>query len=46
VIDLKSDNGTRVNGREIRPGIPVPLHPGDKINLGIWTAITIHQDKP
>jgi pSer/pThr/pTyr-binding forkhead associated (FHA) protein len=46
VTDLDSINGTRVNGRAIRPGIPVPLHLGDKINLGMWTAITVHPDEP
>jgi hypothetical protein len=41
VIDPGSENGTLLNGREIPPGIPVPLNPGDIIHLGAWTAIQI-----
>ena len=41
VIDPGSENGTEVNGREIPPGVPVPLNPGDVIHLGAWTAIQI-----
>ena len=41
VIDLGSVNGTVVNGWKIEPGRPVPLHDGDLIILGMWTAITI-----
>jgi serine/threonine protein kinase len=40
VVGLGS-NGTRVNGREIPPGVPVPLRDGDRINLGAWTRITM-----
>jgi pSer/pThr/pTyr-binding forkhead associated (FHA) protein len=41
LTDLGSVNGTMVNGRKIDPGTPVPLHDGDRINIGMWTAITI-----
>ena len=41
VIDPGSENGTLVNGREIPPGVPVPLGEGDVIHLGAWTAIQI-----
>jgi hypothetical protein len=41
VIDPGSENGTLLNGREIPPGLPVPLNPGDIIHLGAWTAIQI-----
>ena len=41
VIDPGSENGTLVNGREIPPGVPVPLSEGDVIYLGAWTAIHI-----
>ena len=41
VIDPGSENGTQVNGREIPPGVPVPLTRGDIIHLGAWTAIQI-----
>ncbi|HEX8005246.1 MAG TPA: FHA domain-containing serine/threonine-protein kinase [Trebonia sp.] len=41
VIDSGSPNGTLVNGKEIPPGVPVPLADGDRIHIGAWTAITI-----
>jgi serine/threonine protein kinase len=41
VIDPGSENGTLLNGREIPPGLPVPLNPGDIIHLGAWTAVQI-----
>ncbi len=43
VIDPGSANGTLLNGTEIGVGDQVPLHDGDRINLGAWTAITVHQ---
>ena len=42
VLDPGSANGTLVNGTEIPTGVQVPLHDGDRINLGGWTAITVH----
>jgi len=42
VLDPGSANGTLVNGTEIPTGDPVPLHDGDRINVGAWTAITVH----
>ena len=41
VIDLGTENGITVNGRDVPPGDSVPLHPGDRIHLGAWTKITI-----
>jgi hypothetical protein len=41
VVDPGSENGTLVNGSEIRPGEAVALHDGDRIHLGAWTALTI-----
>jgi hypothetical protein len=41
VTDLGSASGTMVNGRKIEPGTAVPLHDGDRITIGWWTAITI-----
>ena len=41
VVDLGSDNGIVVNGRDVRSGDTVPLRPGDRIHLGAWTRITI-----
>ncbi len=43
VLDPGSANGTLVNGSEIGFGDQVPLHDGDRINLGAWTAITVHR---
>ena len=42
VLDPGSANGTLVNGTEIPTGVQVPLHDGDRINLGGWTSITVH----
>ena len=44
VLDPGSANGTLVNGSEIGVGDQVPLHDGDRINLGAWTAITLYRD--
>jgi pSer/pThr/pTyr-binding forkhead associated (FHA) protein len=43
VLDPGSANGTLVNGAEIGVGDQVPLRDGDRINLGAWTAITVHR---
>ena len=43
VVDPGSENGTLVNDKEITAGVEVPLHDGDRIHLGAWTVITIHQ---
>jgi hypothetical protein len=43
VLDPGSENGTLVNDQEIATGVQVPLHDGDRIHLGAWTAITIHR---
>jgi FHA domain len=43
VLDPGSANGTLVNGTEVRVGDQVPLHDGDRINLGAWTAITVYR---
>ena len=43
VVDPGSANGTFVNGTEITVGEQVWLHDGDRINLGAWTAITVHR---
>ncbi len=44
LLDLGSANGTLLNGREIATGDLTPLHDGDQINLGAWTAITVHHE--
>ena len=41
IVDPGSENGTLLNGTEIPRGTPVPLHDGDRIHLGAWTALTI-----
>ncbi|MFG0306510.1 MAG: SpoIIE family protein phosphatase [Phycisphaerales bacterium JB040] len=38
VTDLRSRHGTRVNGRAIEPGLPVPIAPGDRIEFGVWAC--------
>jgi len=43
VLDPGSANGTLVNGSEIGVGDQVALNDGDRINLGAWTAITVHR---
>ena len=43
VLDPGSANGTLVNGTEVPTGVQVPLRDGDRINLGAWTAITVHR---
>jgi hypothetical protein len=32
-----------VNDKEITTGVEVPLHDGDRINIGAWTVITIRR---
>ena len=44
VADLLSANGTRVNGVEILAGAAHPLAPGDIIELGRWTRLTVGRD--
>ena len=44
LLDLGSANGTLINGREIAAGDVIPLRDGDRINLGAWTAITVHHE--
>jgi pSer/pThr/pTyr-binding forkhead associated (FHA) protein len=44
VLDPGSANGTLLNGQEIAPGDMIPLHDGDRINLGAWTAITLRRE--
>jgi serine/threonine protein kinase len=41
VVDLGTENGITVNGRDIPKGDSVSLRPGDRIHLGAWTKITI-----
>jgi serine/threonine-protein kinase len=41
VTDQETPNGTQVNGREIPANEAVRLRPGDYINLGVWTRITL-----
>ena len=42
VFDPGSANGTLLNGRKLAIGDPARLHDGDRINLGVWTVITVH----
>jgi hypothetical protein len=43
VLDPGSANGTMLNGRQLVVGELVPLQDGDRINVGAWTAITVHR---
>ena len=38
VSDMKSTNGTYINGRRIDANVPTPLNEGDKIRFGGYTA--------
>jgi hypothetical protein len=42
ILDHGSANGTLLNGTEVTPNERARLHDGDQINLGTWTALTIH----
>jgi serine/threonine-protein kinase len=44
VVDLGTENGITVNGKDVPSGDSVPLRPGDRIHLGAWTKITISRD--
>jgi pSer/pThr/pTyr-binding forkhead associated (FHA) protein len=43
VLDSGSANGTLLNGREIATGDLITLREGDRINLGVWTVISVHR---
>jgi hypothetical protein len=43
VLDPGSANGTQVNGAEIARDEQVPLHEGDRINVGAWTVLTVRR---
>jgi len=43
LLDSGSANGTFLNDRKIAIGDLVALREGDRINLGAWTAITVHR---
>ena len=46
VLDPGSANGMQVNGRDIAPGVRIPLCDGDRICLGAWTVLTIQAPVP
>lgn len=39
--DMKSTNGTYVNGRRIEPNVPTPLNDGDKVRFGGYTVYVV-----
>ena len=43
VVDLGSANGTRLNEAEepLEAETEIPVKPGDRIHLGVWTTITV-----
>jgi pSer/pThr/pTyr-binding forkhead associated (FHA) protein len=38
IQDMKSTNGTYVNGRRLEPNVPTPLNDGDKVRFGGFTV--------
>lgn len=44
LVDTGSANGTYVNGsrERVARNALVPLAPGDRIRIGMWTSITVH----
>lgn len=45
LVDPGSTNGTIVNGAEpVASNVEVPLHPGDRLYIGAWTAITLRKE--
>jgi pSer/pThr/pTyr-binding forkhead associated (FHA) protein len=40
-LDLGSNNGTKLNDKDLTPGVRVPLTNGDELRLGRWTLIRI-----
>ena len=45
LVDLNSANGTRLNGAEdpIPVETEIPVKPGDRIHLGVWTTLTLEE---
>lgn len=45
LVDLDSANGTRLNGAEdpVPPETEIPVKPGDRIHLGVWTTLTLQE---
>lgn len=41
LIAFGSLNGTKLNGAEIEPHVPMPLADGDVITIGIWTRLVV-----
>lgn len=48
LVDPGSSNGTTVNGASepIAVNVETPLKNGDRIHVGAWTTITLHQTTP
>ncbi len=41
LVDVNSSNGTRLNDRQVEPGVETALRPGDSLVIGAWTRIVI-----
>jgi ribosomal protein L37AE/L43A len=41
VRDIGSSNGTRLNGKDVKPMADIPLKDGDEITLGHWSRILV-----
>jgi hypothetical protein len=39
--DIGATNGTRLNGKDVKSLVDIPLKDGDEITLGHWTKITV-----
>jgi hypothetical protein len=42
LVDMNSNNGTKLNGKYVEPGLPVPLRDMAVITLGLWTKIIFY----
>lgn len=45
LVDLGSANGTRLNGAEqpVPVETEIPVKPGDRIHVGVWTTLTLEE---
>lgn len=42
IVDLRSTNGTWVNGERIEPGKPMALKDGDRVTVGRLSVLTVN----
>lgn len=46
LVDPGSANGTHLNDQPVKVNVPVRVRAGDRIHLGAWTVITVHESAP